>query len=61
MGQLSLPADGKRLYEHFTDLIEELPIESDVGIKIAKYLRSNDEDPEYLKQIKVAVMLLLYN
>ena len=54
VGQLSLPADGKRLYEHFTDLIEELPIESDVGIKIAKYLRSNDEDPEYLKQIKVA-------
>jgi len=54
VGQLSLPADGKRLYEYFTDLIEELPIESDVGIKVAKYLRSNDEDPEYLKQIKVA-------
>jgi hypothetical protein len=54
IGTMAFNPDGKRTYEYFTDLIGEIPIESDVGIKIANYLRSDSEDPEYLKQIKVA-------
>ena len=35
-------------------MIEEIPVESDVGIKLATFLRNKDDDPMYLKQLRVA-------
>jgi len=54
VGNLAFSPEGPRLYEYFTDMIGEIPVESDVGIKLANFLRSKDDDPIYLKQLQVA-------
>ena len=54
VGNLAFSPEGPRLYEYFTDMIEEIPVESDVGIKLATFLRNKDDDPMYLKQLRVA-------
>jgi len=54
VGNLAFSPEGPRLYEYFTDMIGEIPVESDVGIKLANFLRNKDDDPMYLKQLRVA-------
>ena len=54
IGNLAFSPEGPRLYEYFTDMIEQIPVESDVGIKLATFLRNKDDDPMYLKQLRVA-------
>ena len=54
VGNIAFSPDGKRVYEYFTDLLEELPVESDVGIKLANYLRNKDDDHILLKEVRVA-------
>lgn len=54
VGNLAFSPEGPRVYEYFTDMIEQIPVESDVGIKLATFLRNKDDDPMYLKQLRVA-------